>query len=180
MPKLTVVISPLHSLTPAQARSGIRSWCKRLFTTTISRKISPDRAIPELIGRHDTARPENFGHVTTVPPRSSHYQDGFFIGNWNTHHGSRINHAQRQLKIREAVTPRADSLHSCAGLPASIPAFLATLLKTSDVRIVDHTHVATGHVLGMGEPVIAAQSQRATWFVGRRRLFGISIRGCWQ
>jgi len=40
--------------------------------------------------------------------------------------------------------------------------------------------VLTGHVLGMGDPAIAAQSQKATWFVGRRRLFGISIRGCWQ
>jgi hypothetical protein len=104
--------------------------------------------------------PENFGHVTTVPPRSSHYQNGFLIGNWNTHHGSRINHAQRQLKSREAVTPRTDSLHSCVGLPASLSAFLAKLLKTSDVRIVGRTPVATGHVLGMGELAIVAQSQK--------------------
>jgi hypothetical protein len=114
---------------------------------------------------------KNFGYVTTVPPRSSHCQDGFLIENWKTHHGSRINHAQRQLKIREAVTPRADSVHSCAVLRANLPAFLATLLKTSDLRIVDHTHVATGHGLGVGELAIAAQSQKATWFVGRRSLF---------
>ena len=71
------------------------------------------------------------------------------------HHGRRINHAQRQLKIREAVTSRAHSLHSCAGLPVSLPAFLATLLKTSDVRIVDHTHVPAGHVLEYYLPLLA-------------------------
>lgn len=114
--------------------------------------------------------PENFGYVTTVPPRPSHYQDDFLIGNW-IHHGSRINHAQRQPQIREAVTPRADSLHSSAGLPAGLPAFLSN--PPEDLRCANRRPYPRREGASFGYSragAIAARFQQTTWFVGRRKI----------